>query len=84
MARAMMWSLLLYTATMLAFNWDEVKNTVSGNNAITIVKTYPPTPEATGIDQPAGIPGNIKHAGIIKSIVSLVKIVSGVAEIIVR
>ena len=35
--RSMLWSLLLYLAAMLVINWDDVRNTIKGNNAVTVV-----------------------------------------------
>ena len=81
--KSMLWSVLLYVAMMVAFNWDDVRNVVNGSNPITIVNN--PQIEPAALNQPEGIPSNItKRKGVIKSIVSLVRIVSGVAEIAVK
>ena len=72
--RSLLWSLLLYVVMMLAFNWDEVSNTVKGNNTITVVTHTLPEPQFPYANDPGTFPANIsKHTGIIVNIVSLVK-----------
>ena len=41
--RSMLWSLLLYVAAMLVFNWDDVRNVVKGVKAVTVVTDTIPT-----------------------------------------
>ena len=72
-AKSMLWSLLLYVVMMLAINWDDVSRTISGKNTIAVVSEQP-TKQIPGSNAPASIS---KHVGIIKSIVSIVKTISG-------
>ncbi len=60
---------------MLVINWDEVRNTMSGNRPAGIVVNIVPD---TGADN-AGIAP--KHAGLLKDIFYLVKSISGIASV---
>jgi hypothetical protein len=82
-SKSMLWSLLLYMAAMLAFNWDEVSTTKKGKNAVTIVSHAAP---AQGVNEPCILPANITHgggniqviAGLLKNIAGLVKTAAGI------
>ena len=70
-AKSMLWSLLLYTVFMLAFNWDDVSNKVRGINPITVVNNIPVQPYS--VDRPAIVPPSIAHTtGLIRGLVNLV------------
>jgi len=79
--KSMLWSLLLYIGLMLAFNWDDVRIGVSGANPITIVTNSQQSSESAVVNPPVDIQSNItRHKGVLKSVVSLVKIISGIAD----
>ncbi len=76
--RSMLWSVLLYMSMMLVINWDDVSRAM-GRNAATIVAN---TQQQDQFTEPA-IPAKANitvHAGIIKSIVVILKTVSGIAS----
>jgi hypothetical protein len=71
--KSLMWSLLLYVTVMVAFNWNEV----SGRNIVSVVSTLPSAP---GVDSNA-TSRVARHTGVIKSIVSIAKTISGFTSI---
>jgi hypothetical protein len=75
--KSLMWSLLLYVTVMVAFNWNEVSATVSGRNIVSVVSTLPSAP---GVDSNA-TSRVARHTGVIKSIVSIAKTISGFTSI---
>ena len=70
-ARSLAWSLLLYVALMLAFNWDEVKCTVQGRRIAVV---------AGDQDADAGKgAANIDHeTGMLHNMLVVIKNVSGI------
>jgi hypothetical protein len=68
--RSMIWSLLLYVAMMVAFNWEDVSRTVLGKNAVTIVSSTLPTPPADSepVRQPASISAGHVAGSVISSL----------------
>lgn len=68
--KSLLWSLLLYTVLMLAFNWDEVNNTIRGRNSATIIHVSP-----SGERQIDAQPG----AGALTSILAVLRTLSGVS-----
>ncbi len=76
--KSLLWSLMLYVAFMVTINWDEVSNTVSGNNPITVINQTLPDAPPPGINSPVTTPTNINtHSVIVKGIIAVVKAVSG-------
>ena len=52
--KSMLWSLLLYSALMLALNWEEVGNTIKGKSTVTILSgSVPVAPVTEPRTQPA-------------------------------
>jgi len=76
--KSMAWSLMLYSALMLAFNWDDVSRAVNGNEAITAVNTMVSQPQPGNSDNPdAAHPTIAKDAGAVRIVYSLVKTIAG-------
>ena len=76
--KSMLWSLLLYVAMMLAINWDDIKNTVSGKNKTAIVTNIAPESQNPSVTSPSVVPANIsRHTNIFKKVMTLL---SGVAQ----
>ena len=76
--RSMLWSVLLYMSMMLVINWDDVSRAM-GRNAATIVANTQQQDQFTEPATPAKV--NITtHISIIKSIVVILKTVSGIAS----
>jgi len=73
--KSMLWSLLLYVTMMLVFNWDDVRNTVYGNNKITVINNALPDQETPV----AGNPNVSGHAGFINNVIMLMKTISGIS-----
>jgi hypothetical protein len=79
--KSLLWSILLYVVFMLVFNWDEVSNTVSGKNAVTVSNNQQ-MPQLPGTNNPVITPANISaHTGVFKSIVRLMKTITGIASV---
>ena len=76
--RSMLWALLLYTAVMLAFNWDDVSNATFGKNTIAIVSSDEQIPHPPCLNCPDK---NRSHISVIKGIVAIMKTVTGIAQI---
>ena len=75
--KSMLWSLLLYTAVMLVFNWDEVSSRISGGYSSHIANSGPAT-SGEGIHA-----GNISQphtstaSSVLTTAYALVQILSG-------
>ena len=65
----MLWSLLLYAALMLVFNWDEIRRSARGNDGVTIVNT---DAGQTGQTQ-----AGTAHSRAAKTIIAILRTVSG-------
>ena len=79
--KSMLWSLLLYVVMMLAFNWDEVSNVVTGKNMITVVNNAQPEQQISGVNTPTVTPASIStHSGAVKSILAILKTISGISK----
>ena len=77
--KSMLWSLCLYVIMMLAFNWDEIKNTMTDNNSIVAISSELGQPQSV-FNQPS-VPATIsQHAGTVKSVLALVKVVCGLGD----
>ena len=76
--KSMLWSLCLYVAFMLTINWNDVKNTMTGNNAGVVVNAD----QQQGIfNKPTIIPASIsEHSGLISNVIVLVKAIIGVTK----
>jgi len=70
--KSILWSLLLYTVMMLAFNWEEVNSTLKGHNAVTI-ESVPASPLDPYI-HPASIA--IRKSGF-GTVINLIRNISG-------
>ena len=78
-AKSMLWSLLLYAAFMLAFNWDDVSNRVRGVNPVTVVNNIQPGQGAG--NNPVTVPATISgDAGIINGLLNVLKGLGNVAD----
>jgi hypothetical protein len=75
-AKSMLWSVLLYVAMMLVFNWDDVKAIAIGRNTIAVVANTDTMPT-----NPNSSTSITRHRGVFKSIVSIVRTISGFASI---
>ena len=75
-AKSMLWSLLLYVTMMLVFNWDDVKAIAIGKNTTAVVASTENVP--VNSNPPAGI---TRHRRVFKSLVSIVRTISGFASI---
>lgn len=65
----MLWSLLLYLVTMVAINWDEINNTLSGKNKTTIVNNILQDLQSPAVNNP---PANISHhADVFKKVMTV-------------
>lgn len=76
--KSLLWSLLLYVAMMAAFNWDDVRNSVTGKNSITIVKPTVPGEQVTDLGTPQPVAPDIAHhAPMVKSMLTLLRTIIG-------
>jgi hypothetical protein len=76
-AKSILWSLLLYVVMMLTINWDDVSRTLTSKDAMAVVCDSA-AQQIPYSKPPASITG---HTGVIKSIVSIVKAISGFASV---
>lgn len=77
--RSVFWSMLLYVAVMLIFNWEEVSNKVNGKNSVTVVTHTLPQPAEVII--PATTTDDVaKTTDIISGLWHLVKQLTGRAS----
>jgi hypothetical protein len=71
--KSMLWSLLLYIVLMLAFNWQEVSNSITGRNKITVVNNL-----QSEAQQPAT---NISvRPGVLFNVITMIKIIGGITS----
>lgn len=71
--KSMLWSLLLYITMMLVVYHDEVSNAITGRNAVAVI---------TDAEQPiTDAPELPKKQGVIKSIATIVRTLSGFASV---
>jgi hypothetical protein len=82
--RSLVWSLLLYIVMMLVFNWDDVRNTIRGTNAVTVMNntSLPGIPQT---NEPSAFPASITHhTSPLKNIFIVLKEISGIAGKVTR
>jgi len=83
--KSVLWSLCLYVVVMLVFNWDDIKNSMGErNNPMVVINSELGEPQSL-FSKPSGAPASIaQHAGTVKSIFILVKVVCGLGDKIGR
>ena len=78
--KSFLWSVILYSALMVAFNWDEVHNSVTGRNNSTVISPDFPGSILTVTTNPTPSPStSASHAGILKSIVVVFRTIIGIS-----
>jgi len=77
--KSMLWSLCLYVVMMLAFNWDEIKNTMTDNNSSVVITSE--LDQSQSVFNKQSVPATIsQHAGAVKGILTLVKVICGLSD----
>ncbi len=76
--KSFLWSILLYSGMMVALNWDEVRNSMTGRNNITVINpTLPESITAVTINPTSNT--NSGHSGIVKGVIAVLRTISGIS-----
>jgi hypothetical protein len=80
LSKSLLWSVLLYVLLMAGFNWEEVRNTFTGKNNITVVKPAPRDMQTSYINELEPVTPSIsEHTGAVHNAIVIVKTIIGVS-----
>lgn len=73
--KSLLWSLLLYMVMMLAFNWEDLRHTLRGEDRVTVVNTF------QGSDNTTAVPQTVvtDHKSLAANLLILLKTISGIS-----
>ena len=73
--KSLLWSLLFYIAMMVAVNWDEIRNTATGKNDITVVNNTLPGTQSIPVNDPEKThPGIADHLSAVRVFIAIAKV----------
>jgi hypothetical protein len=76
--KSLLWSLLLYVIMMLAFNWDDISNSVTGRNTITVVNhMLPESSQAQALPALPGAAAISERNKLVDGLIKVIRVITG-------